>query len=237
MNPRGSTMTTFPKDARWVRSLTSHPIIQIPRTDFLLSAAGNLIQLPDQRILLLNGAAQGSEGYGWDDFALNQSYAQGPRLSCRYFTPAAPTGSQWDEACGTSTIPRMYHSTATLLYDGSVFVAGSNPNVDVSASQFPLVGAPHIASYADPETFMPVDESNNASYVFHTEYRVERFYPVRPDPSFAPTHSKQAHLLFLCTSLTMTLLVQCLAGSPLRFFTGETTSTSCSLRVISPTLI
>ncbi|GAA5888669.1 hypothetical protein JCM16303_000887 [Sporobolomyces ruberrimus] len=132
---------------------------------------GNLIQLPDQRILLLNGAAQGSEGYGWDDFALNQSYAQGPRLSCRYFTPAAPTGSQWDEACGTSTIPRMYHSTATLLYDGSVFVAGSNPNVDV------------------------IDESNNASYVFHTEYRVERFYPSyydspRPMPrSFPPSLS------------------------------------------------
>ena len=95
---------------------------------------GNLIQLPDQRVLLLNGAAQGSEGYGWDDFALNQSYAQGPRLSCRYFDSRAPVGSQWDLDCGTSSIPRMYHSTATLLFDGSVFVAGSNPNVDVSES-------------------------------------------------------------------------------------------------------
>ncbi|GAA6020705.1 hypothetical protein JCM11491_000522 [Sporobolomyces phaffii] len=129
---------------------------------------GNLIQLPDRRILLLNGAAQGCEGYGWDDFALNQSYAQGPRLSCRYFDPTAPKGSQWDEDCGTSTIPRMYHSTTTLLYDGSVFVAGSNPNVDVISDQV------------------------NSSYVFHTEYRVERFYPSyydapRPQPIGVPS--------------------------------------------------
>ncbi|GAA5962707.1 hypothetical protein JCM3765_006173 [Sporobolomyces pararoseus] len=129
---------------------------------------GNLIQLPDQRVLLLNGAAQGSEGYGWDDFALNQSYAQGPRLSCRYFDARAPIGSQWDLDCGTSTIPRMYHSTATLLFDGSVFVAGSNPNVDV------------------------INDQNNASYVFHTEYRVERFYPSyydapRPQPTGLPS--------------------------------------------------
>ncbi|GAA5830418.1 hypothetical protein JCM3766R1_002709 [Sporobolomyces carnicolor] len=128
---------------------------------------GNLIQLPDQRVLLLNGAAQGSEGYGWDSFALNQSYARGPRLACRYFDPRAPKGSQWDLDCGASTIPRMYHSTATLLYDGSVFVAGSNPNVDV------------------------IDDQNNASYIFHTEYRVERFYPSyydspRPRPTGLP---------------------------------------------------
>ncbi|GAA5822519.1 hypothetical protein JCM5353_005467 [Sporobolomyces roseus] len=129
---------------------------------------GNLIQLPDQRILLLNGAAQGSEGYGYEvDWSLNQSYAQGPRLSCRYFSPTASSGSQWDQDCGTSTIPRMYHSSATLLYDGSVFVAGSNPNVDV------------------------INDQNNASYVFHTEYRVERFYPSyydarRPQPAGLP---------------------------------------------------
>ncbi|GAA5908630.1 uncharacterized protein JCM6883_005608 [Sporobolomyces salmoneus] len=129
---------------------------------------GNLIHLPDQRILLLNGAAQGAEGYGWDSFALNQSYAKGPRLECRYFDARAAKGSQWDLSCGTSTIPRMYHSSATLLYDGSVFVAGSNPNVDV------------------------INDQTNASYVFHTEYRVERFYPSyydapRPQPTGLPS--------------------------------------------------
>jgi len=30
---------------------------------------GNLILLPDKRVLMLNGAGKGSEGYGWDAFA------------------------------------------------------------------------------------------------------------------------------------------------------------------------
>jgi hypothetical protein len=149
----GKITMTYLKVERWVSHLQAS-YFRDRRLIQPLSRLGNLIQLPDQRILLLNGAAQGAEGYGWDDFALNQSYAKGPRLSCRYFDPRAEPGQQWDEDCGTSTIPRMYHSTATLLSDGSVFVAGSNPNVDV------------------------IDDSNNASYVFHTEYRVERFYPV-----------------------------------------------------------
>lgn len=128
----GKTWTISPKDERWA-SCDFHQAERGQRAhSHSRTGSGNLIQLPDQRVLLLNGAAQGSEGYGWDSFALNQSYARGPRLACRYFDPRAPKGSQWDLDCGASTIPRMYHSTATLLYDGSVFVAGSNPNVDVS---------------------------------------------------------------------------------------------------------
>ncbi|BGP20436.1 hypothetical protein JCM10213v2_008584 [Rhodosporidiobolus nylandii] len=62
----------------------------------------------------------------------------------------------------------MYHSVATLLNDGSVWVGGSNPNVDV------------------------ITEQNNASYPYKTEWRVERFYPSyydspRPAPTGLPT--------------------------------------------------
>lgn len=61
----------------------------------------------------------------------------------------------------------MYHSSATLLPDGSVFIAGSNPNVDVISAQ------------------------NNASYVHWTEYRAEVYYPdyytqPRPQPRGLP---------------------------------------------------
>jgi hypothetical protein len=57
----------------------------------------------------------------------------------------------------------MYHSTATLLPDGSVFVTGSNPHPDYSPNA-----------------------------IFPTEYRAERFYPWyynkrRPEPSGVPT--------------------------------------------------
>lgn len=60
-----------------------------------------------------------------------QSYAQDPALRPVYYNPTAAAGSRFDTSASASTIPRMYHSTATLLADGSVFVAGSNPNVDV----------------------------------------------------------------------------------------------------------
>ena len=58
-----------------------------------------------------------------------------------------PTAKSWTKLFPT-TIPRMYHSSATLIPDGSVFVAGSNPNTE----------------------YLP-----NA--VFRTEYRAERFVP------------------------------------------------------------
>jgi len=56
----------------------------------------------------------------------------------------------------------MYHSSATLLPDGSVFVSGSNPNTDY-----------------------------NATATYPTEYRVETFYPSyyderRPEPQGLP---------------------------------------------------
>ncbi|BGP52027.1 hypothetical protein JCM10450v2_007998 [Rhodotorula kratochvilovae] len=131
---------------------------------------GNLILLPDKRVLLLNGAAKGTEGYGWDAWAqpYGQSYAQDPVLRPAYLNTSAPAGSMWDTDVPASTIPRMYHSVATLLNDGSVWVGGSNPNVDV------------------------ITEANNASYPYKTEFRVERFYPSyydspRPAPSNLPS--------------------------------------------------
>ncbi|TNY17415.1 immunoglobulin E-set, partial [Rhodotorula diobovata] len=95
-------------------------------------------------------------------------YAQEPALRPAYLNVSQPAGSMWDTKLPASTIPRMYHSVATLLNDGSVWVGGSNPNVDV------------------------ITEANNASYPYKTEYRVERFYPSyydapRPEPSNLPS--------------------------------------------------
>ena len=47
----------------------------------------------------------------------------------RYYDPKQPRGSRWSKG-GVTSIPRMYHSSATLLPDGTVFVSGSNPNAD-----------------------------------------------------------------------------------------------------------
>lgn len=120
---------------------------------------GNLINLPDGKILMLNGAATGVAGYGNESIAVGQSYADNPLLTPLIYNPNAPKGKRWGrDGLSASTIPRMYHSSATLLPDGSVFVAGSNPNADF-----------------------------NTNVKFQTEYRVERFYPSyynerRPQP-------------------------------------------------------
>lgn len=114
---------------------------------------GNFIILPDRRMFLVNGASYGSEGYGWQNWTQGQSYARNPVNIPSYYNHSAPAGQRWDNNLPASTINRMYHSSATLLPDGSVFIAGSNPNADV------------------------ITEANNASYPYKTEYRAERFYP------------------------------------------------------------
>lgn len=124
---------------------------------------GNLILLPDGRILCLNGAKLGTAGYGVTAYTVGQSYADQPILSPVIYDPSAPAGSRWSRVgLNSSNIYRMYHSSATLLPDGSVFVAGSNPNPDV-----------------------------NTSAPYPTEYRIEIFYPSyynqrRPEPQGLP---------------------------------------------------
>ncbi|KAH7888875.1 glyoxal oxidase [Phlebopus sp. FC_14] len=125
---------------------------------------GNLILLPDGRIFCLNGARTGTAGYGNTSFTIGQSYADQPILSPIMYDPSAPAGKRWSrEGLNPSTVPRMYHSTATLLPDGSVFVSGSNPNSDI-----------------------------NLTTIYPTEYRIERFYPSyynarRPEPQGLPS--------------------------------------------------
>jgi hypothetical protein len=120
---------------------------------------GNLILLPDGRVFCLNGAARGTAGYGNTTWALGQSFGDGPLLNPIIYDPKAPAGNRWSrDGLSPSTVPRMYHSTATLLPDGSILVSGSNPNSDYNI---------------------------NAQYP--TEYRVEKYYPSyynqrRPQP-------------------------------------------------------
>ena len=61
----------------------------------------------------------GTAGYGNDTWAIGHSYADKPVLTPAIYNPAAPAGSRWSRnGYSASTVPRMYHSTATLLPDG-----------------------------------------------------------------------------------------------------------------------
>jgi len=121
----------------------------------------NFIFLPDGRVFGVNGARMGTSGYGNDSWAIGQSYADDPVLTPVIYDPNAPAGQRFStDGLQASVVPRMYHSSATLLPDGSVFISGSNPNADYNVG---------------PKVKYP------------TEYRTEIFYPSyynerRPQP-------------------------------------------------------
>ncbi|KDN48672.1 hypothetical protein RSAG8_02659, partial [Rhizoctonia solani AG-8 WAC10335] len=117
---------------------------------------GQFIILPDSTLLVLNGGLNGTAGYAtqtgetptYGQMPFGMSLASGPVLTPAIYNPNAPPGQRWQRFGQPSSIPRLYHSTALLLPDGSVLVAGSNPNVDV-----------------------------NLTTPFPTTYTAERFYP------------------------------------------------------------
>ncbi|THH04913.1 hypothetical protein EW145_g5177 [Phellinidium pouzarii] len=134
---------------------------------------GQFIALPDGTLLVVNGGANGTAGYSqstgqtssFADMPWGESLCSDPVYTPAIYNPNAPQGSRWsDTGLQASTIPRLYHSSAILLPDASVLIAGSNPNIDV-----------------------------NLSTIFPTTYKAEIFYPpyfnsTRPIPSGVPSN-------------------------------------------------
>ncbi|CAM6123577.1 unnamed protein product [Calypogeia fissa] len=113
---------------------------------------GDMVLLPTGSVLIINGAQAGSQGF---------NNAFDPALSPVLYQPDAPLGLRFS-ILNATTIPRMYHSTANLLPDGRILVAGSNPN--------------------NVYTFTPV---NPVIGQYPTELRVEAFSPPYLAPSLA----------------------------------------------------
>ncbi|KAL0071197.1 hypothetical protein AAF712_001762 [Marasmius tenuissimus] len=96
-----------------------------------------LILLPDGRVLIVNGAQTGVAGYGNVGDQVGQSNADNPAFTPVVYDPTASAGSRFSSSgIPASTIPRLYHSTASLTPDGSVLLAGSNPNNDVTTRKY-----------------------------------------------------------------------------------------------------
>ncbi|KAF8595716.1 hypothetical protein BDV93DRAFT_528477 [Ceratobasidium sp. AG-I] len=93
--------------------------------------------LPDGKILIVNGAKTGTAGYGNVPDQVGQSNADNPAFTPVLYDPAAAAGSRFSSVgMPTSSIARLYHSVSTLLPDGRVMIAGSNPNGDVSTIKY-----------------------------------------------------------------------------------------------------
>ncbi|KAH7524185.1 hypothetical protein FEM48_Zijuj06G0092300 [Ziziphus jujuba var. spinosa] len=105
---------------------------------------GDMLVLPTGDVLMINGAKKGVSGW---------NYADDPNLTPVLYQPESPKTQRFTELMST-TIPRMYCSTAALLPDGKVLVAGSNTNYYY--------------------------KFNGVKYP--TELRVEKFYPPYFDP-------------------------------------------------------
>ncbi|KAI3626134.1 hypothetical protein CBS9595_001495 [Malassezia furfur] len=128
---------------------------------------GQFIQLPDGTMVIVNGAEKGTAGYGnttWNqaqDTNGNKVYlegfAQNPTYRPVVYDPTQPKGKRLVyDGFGNSTIARLYHSSAILIPDGSVLVAGSNPHNDVAT----------------------VPQNLNSKYQgFNTTYELEQWYP------------------------------------------------------------
>ncbi|KAH8802656.1 glyoxal oxidase [Xylogone sp. PMI_703] len=99
--------------------------------------------LPDGKVIWLNGGDKGADGFG---------LMADPTLQALLYDPDAPLGRRWS-TLANSTIPRLYHSVALLLLDGTIMVAGSNPNempVLVPNSAHPYVTEFRVEIYTPP---------------------------------------------------------------------------------------
>ena len=71
---------------------------------------------------LLTKVCSGTAGYGTNAWAVGHSFADQPTLTPVVYDPSAPAGQRWSrDGLNPSTVPRMYHSSATLLPDGMFF--------------------------------------------------------------------------------------------------------------------
>ncbi|RWR88895.1 Glyoxal oxidase [Cinnamomum micranthum f. kanehirae] len=153
---------------------------------------GDMIMLPTGDILIINGAAKGTAGWG---------VAREPVLEPVLYRTGMVGNRRFEVLRGTS-IPRMYHSTAHLLPDGRVLVGGSNPNIryDFMGVLFPTelsleaFSPPYLIKGSPRPTITRINPGLNLQYKtrFSVEFDSKKkdggVYVTMVAPSFT-THS------------------------------------------------
>lgn len=94
------------------------------------------VLMPDGNVVILNGAGTGLGGYGNLRNMVGASNADHPVLQPVLYTTSNKQGKRFSANFPSSTIERMYHSSATLIPDGRIFISGSNPNGNVVTTKY-----------------------------------------------------------------------------------------------------
>ena len=119
-----------------------------------------MVPLPDGTFMIMNGAQQGVAG-----FAL----ASEPNLSALLYDPSQPIGSRIS-ILNSTTIPRMYHSEATLLQDGRVLVSGSDPESRRFAEERRI--ELYIPPYLNQGLTQPTVTVPNTDWAYGGQYQI-----------------------------------------------------------------
>ncbi|GAA5826301.1 hypothetical protein JCM5353_003783 [Sporobolomyces roseus] len=98
---------------------------------------GDFIMTPDGKLVLVNGGSQGFAGYGNVKDEVGASNARAPVLKALLYDPDGQSGKRFSsKGIQSSNIERLYHSSATLLPSGAIWISGSNPNDQVSKTTY-----------------------------------------------------------------------------------------------------
>lgn len=108
------------------------------------------ILLPDGTSVWLNGGNKGAQGF---------ELMTDPVLQALLYDPTKPHGQRFS-TLASSTIPRLYHSCALLLLDGTILIAGSNP-FELPKLK-PDIHSPFITEYRVEQYIPPYLHGNNA---------------------------------------------------------------------------
>ncbi|GAA5864750.1 hypothetical protein JCM3774_006060 [Rhodotorula dairenensis] len=87
---------------------------------------------PDGKVIIVNGASQGIAGYGNVRDEIGASNAREPVKQPLLYDPDGVVGKRISKNAPLQKFERLYHSTATVIPDGRIWISGSNPNDGVT---------------------------------------------------------------------------------------------------------
>jgi hypothetical protein len=137
---------------------------------------GDAILTPDGKVFIVNGAQSGIAGYGNVLNELGASNAANPNYRATLYDPLAAAGRRFSTNFPSSSIERLYHSSATLVPDGRIFIAGSNPNDGVSTTPYEtrydveIFSPPYISMPRPVLWSLPSNFNYRKKYTMHARF-------------------------------------------------------------------